>query len=446
MQKQETKNPDLKPQMENILLTLFSYTSDSGEAKNFESLINNNSNVNNDKKNQNDLFKKIIMDMSSSFNLSKIKNEKYQIYNKKYTKNEKNELIYKISKIILFTYRKNFPQIINSIGEKFISDTGWGCMLRCGQMLLARAIYKLLKIKNISSINSIHQSIEFFFEKPISFGKIPDNFVNMMNHFLKFWYQEHKNNIFIKEILPPLSIKTICSVGRICNKEVGEWFSDVNICYIFNIINEYFHLFNDLKIFNFQSSISLNQIINNCFDKESNFFNENDYILNDKEEKLYFTYQGIVFVSIRLGIDNIPKEYYESLKEIFSCKNCLGIIGGKNKRAYYFIGYDDKGNLLYLDPHFNKECVVDLELKTIIKNFLVKDVYNISIKKISPAFSVGFIFRNFKEYNEFIQFIENYTQQSFPCFGIIQNKKKIISKYKELKKIEKNINNDKDDF
>ena len=171
MQKQETKNPDLKPQMENILLTLFSYTSDSGEAKNFESLINNNSNVNNDKKNQNDLFKKIIMDMSSSFNLSKIKNEKYQIFNKKYTKNEKDKLIYTISKIIYFTYRKNFPQIINSIGKKFTSDSGWGCMIRCGQMLLARAIYKLLKIKNISSINSIYQSIEFFFEKPMNLKK-----------------------------------------------------------------------------------------------------------------------------------------------------------------------------------------------------------------------------------------------------------------------------------
>ena len=221
MQKQETKNPDLKPQMENILLTLFSYTSDSGEAKNFESLINNNSNVNNDKKNQNDLFKKIIMDMSSSFNLSKIKNEKYQIYNKKYTKNEKNELIYKISKIILFTYRKNFPQIINSIGEKFTSDTGWGCMLRCGQMILARAIYKLLKLKGICSINSIYQTIEFFYEKPISFEKMPDNFINMMNYYLNLWYQEHKNNIILKQIYPPFSIKSLCLVGRICNKEVG---------------------------------------------------------------------------------------------------------------------------------------------------------------------------------------------------------------------------------
>ena len=446
MQKIETKNPDLKPQMDNILLTLFTYTTDSGEAKNYELLINNNQKINYDKKEQNDLFKKTIIQQSSSFNLSKIKNEKYQIYNKKYTKNEKNELIYKISKIILFTYRKNFPQIINSIGEKFTSDTGWGCMLRCGQMILARGIYKLLKLKGIPSITSIYQTIEFFYENPISFEKMPDNFINMMNYYLNLWYQEHKNNIILKQIYPPFSIKSLCLVGRICNKEVGEWFSDVNMCYIFNLINEYFHLFNDVQIFNFQSTIELNQIINKCFEKESNSFNKDDFILNDKEEKLYFINKGIVFVSIRLGIDNIPNEYYQSLKDIFSCKNCLGIIGGKNKRAYYFIGYDDKGNLLYLDPHYNNECVKELDGKSIIKNYLFKDIFNISIKKISPAFSIGFIFRNFNEYNEFIQFIQNYTQQSFPCFGISNNIKSKISNLKQLKKIEKIINNDIDDF
>lgn len=36
-----------------------------------------------------------------------------------------------------FTYRKGFLQIGNT---NFTSDRGWGCMLRCGQMVIGQAL------------------------------------------------------------------------------------------------------------------------------------------------------------------------------------------------------------------------------------------------------------------------------------------------------------------
>lgn len=43
----------------------------------------------------------------------------------------------KFSKTIWFTYRNNFPGLLNN---KEKSDTGWGCMIRVGQMFLAEML------------------------------------------------------------------------------------------------------------------------------------------------------------------------------------------------------------------------------------------------------------------------------------------------------------------
>lgn len=46
-------------------------------------------------------------------------------------------------RIIWFSYRKNFPMIRssdNNESQSASSDFGWGCMIRCSQMLLAETL------------------------------------------------------------------------------------------------------------------------------------------------------------------------------------------------------------------------------------------------------------------------------------------------------------------
>lgn len=60
---------------------------------------------------------------------------------------EQEELMKKrISEILWFSYREKIPKILEETFGKaaYTCDRGWGCMLRCGQMLLAEAIKRHL--------------------------------------------------------------------------------------------------------------------------------------------------------------------------------------------------------------------------------------------------------------------------------------------------------------
>ena len=387
-------------------------------------------------------FKSHILSIQHKFNLSMINNEKITIFSKTYTQDIMNKLIYSIGKIIYLSYKKNFPSIINKKKNKtYTNDSGWGCMIRCGQMILSRAIYKYYKKLKFDSFEALIQTSKFFLDTPISFDEFPEEFFHMISFFLKNNDINKIESEKLKGTFSPFSLKSICLNGILCNKGAGEWFSDVNMCYLFNLISENYSLFPNLKILSFQSCVIKETIIKNCFSKEKSI-NENEFIDFDNE-KYYFKNMGIVFISVRLGITNISLDYHDSIRKYFLCKESIGILGGIKDLAYYFIGYKDDGELLYLDPHSTKECCSYINEIDFNDKYLSKNIKSLSINKMTTALSFGFIFRDYLEFCDMFKFFSVYMKDfNYPLFGISE---KNIENF-NAEKLENEINMEIDDF
>ena len=154
----------------------------------------------------------------------------------------------------------------------------------------------------------------------------------------------------------------------------------------------------------FQSYIDMPQLLNECF-IEKKYDENNDQYMRLHGKYYYFNKMGIVFVNVRIGLDKIPPEYYKGIKNLFQLKSCIGIIGGKTRLAYYFIGYNDEENsLLYLDPHITKESDKEVTIENILGKYNNKEIHLLKMSKMSTAFTIGFCFTKYKEFLELYDF------------------------------------------
>jgi hypothetical protein len=169
--------------------------------------------------------------------------------------------------------------------------------------------------------------------------------------------------------------------------------------------------------------------IKRCFIEKKKEKDNLQYI-HSKNKYYYFDKMGIVFVNVRVGLDKIPKEYYKGIKGLFELKECIGIVGGKTRLAYYFIGYDnDSDSLLYLDPHVTKEADKEVNLNNVLGKHINKEVHLLKMTKMSTAFTIGFCFRNYDEFLHLFEFWQKAKQDKLPILGIV--KQPIVIDFKD---------------
>ncbi|XP_019398550.1 PREDICTED: cysteine protease ATG4B isoform X3 [Crocodylus porosus] len=315
---------------------------------------------------------------------------------------EKEEILLDVTSRLWFTYRKNFPAIG---GTGPTSDTGWGCMLRCGQMIFAQALVCRHLGRDWRWIKGKKQS---------------DNYFNVLNAFI-----DKKDSYY--------SIHQIAQMGVGEGKSIGQWYGPNTVAQVLK----------KLATFDTWSSLAVHIAMDNTVVMEeirrlckSNWMCagasafptlDSDLLYNGYPEEAEVTDRLwkplVLLIPLRLGLTDINEAYIETLKHCFMMSQSLGVIGGKPNSAHYFIGYVEE-ELIYLDPHTTQPAVEPSDSGCIPdESFHCQHPpCRMSIAELDPSIAVGFFCNTEEDFNDWCQQIKKLSliRGALPMFELVE--------------------------
>jgi len=316
------------------------------------------------------------------------------------------------------TYRRNFPPIDEN--ARYTTDRGFGCMIRCGQMVLANALLN----KNLG---------RDWRWSPQGLESNPD----VYNRILRLFQDKDESTY---------SIHNIVRVGQQEGKVVGEWFGPNTIAQALKRIACTQSQGSSINpTYQNEAMISIDAALDNIVvvdEIKSKFMIENLSInLNNGRDPTSSSNMptfsewlpGILFIQLRLGLTKINPLYFEGLRKTFHLKNSLGIIGGRPNHALYLIGYIED-DIIYLDPHSTQQYV-DFDSREAEANLsdcsaAIDSSYHcvgpekMPLDRLDPSLALCFYFHTEEDFDEWCEFSERLLIKSekAPMFEIAKSR------------------------
>ncbi|KAK5942534.1 Cysteine protease atg4 [Knufia obscura] len=296
---------------------------------------------------------------------------------------------------IWMTYRNNFPPIprsqdpsvstsmtfavrLRNLTEKegFTSDTGWGCMIRSGQSLLANSLLLLHAGRSWRLKTS---------QRP------PESSVSTTQSQILSLFADHPT--------APFSIHRFVSHGAAsCNKHPGQWFGPsatasciAALSHEYNTSTTEPHTIPGLHVYTSQST---SDIYEDTFRRIA--------ARSPTDPTLSPT---LILLPIRLGLDRITPVYHEALKRSLTYPQSIGIAGGRPSSSHYFVGVQNS-TFFYLDPHETRSALPyheDPGQYTVeeIGTCHTRRLRGLDIKEMDPSMLMGFLIRDESDWEDF---------------------------------------------
>ncbi|XP_042898259.1 cysteine protease ATG4B [Parasteatoda tepidariorum] len=296
-----------------------------------------------------------------------------------------------------FSYRSGFPAI-GGTGPK--TDKYWGCMLRCGQMVMAEALI----------CRHLGRGWQW----------TPGVIDPVYKEILKM-FQDKKDC--------PYSIHQIAQMGVSEKKTIGEWFGPNTIAQVLRKLSMYDEWSSIAVHVAFDNSVIQSDIrtlcryhpeplasspftmprqtvwYTDCESHRCQRWQAMSSVLNREPSSSWRPM--LLFIPLRLGVSNFNPVYTKSIKNSFKIKQSLGILGGKPRHATWFIGYTSD-ELICLDPHVTQPTVNFDGHKFDDSSYHVPigGSKRMSINDMDPSISLCFYFHSEDDFDDWCEQVQ----------------------------------------
>ncbi|XP_019152125.1 PREDICTED: cysteine protease ATG4-like [Ipomoea nil] len=296
---------------------------------------------------------------------------------------------------ILITYRKGFAPIGES---KYTNDSGWGCMLRSSQMLVAQALlfHRLGR--------SWRKSLEKLLEQ---------NYLEILNLF-----GDSEESAY--------SIHNLLQAGKAYDLSPGSWVGPYAMCRTWETLA----CCKREDAENADLSRVVFYVVSGDEDGERG--GAPALCIDDISRRCLELSKGqvdwapiILLVPLVLGLDKVNPRYIPLLKATFSFPQSLGILGGRPGVSTYIVGVQDD-QAFYLDPH-EVQQVVDLgrdNLDIDTSSYHCDVVRQLPLDSIDPSLAIGFYCKDKSDFDDFCARASELVDQSggAPLFTITETR------------------------
>ncbi|VDN97647.1 unnamed protein product [Rodentolepis nana] len=333
------------------------------------------------------------------------------ILGKKYNSvKDRDEISKDIRSRLWCTYRRGFSPINEANGPT--SDTGWGCMHRCAQMMIGQTLIIL------------HLSRDWRWD--------PEDVDEIYLRILKM-FEDRPSAIY--------SIQSIASFND-ADRKVGDWLGPNTAAQVLKKLapcDRWTNLYTHVTA---EDGIVIQEIKNLCYHNEHSQGHNASTEINDssweklsrsKDERKHSERALIVNTPISIDQDgdfveivmppvcNVPSSPSDNEdthprspdSNLFKLQQCVGVLGGRPMHALWLIGCIGEKEVIFLDPHVTQPAAIFSQsspeaFSTLDASFHCSSYQQLPLNLLDPSLAVGFVCATESEFDALCEDLKKY--------------------------------------